>query len=274
VIGVPTLSEAPPLPEGTPLAPGYEVVEHLSRSRSFDVYDVWSETRACRCVAKLLHPAADADADAEERLRREGQLLAAFSHPHLVRAYELLAGPPAIVILETLDGATLSHLIRTRRRRLPALDLAHLGLHLCSAIHYLHGQGVLHLDLKPSNVISDAGRAKVIDLSLARPPGPAPAGIGTHQYLPPEQAAGGELTAASDVWGIGAVLWTAATGERPFAGPERGLGYEQLERRAVRVAARRRLPAPMAAAIDACLEPDPGARPAVGDLADVLEQQV
>ncbi|MEV0304874.1 ABC transporter transmembrane domain-containing protein [Streptomyces prasinus] len=94
--------------------------------------------------------------------------------------------------------------------------LALLGVQLCSALHYLHGQGLLRLDLKPSNVVVDRGHAKVLDLSIARPPGPAPAGVGTFRYLAPEQARGGPLSAAADVWGIGITLYEAAVGDVPF----------------------------------------------------------
>jgi serine/threonine protein kinase len=268
------VSEPPLMSAGASIAPGYEVIEHLNRGRTLDVYDVWSEARACRCVAKLLRPDVVGDDAAAHRLEREGRLLERLAHPHIVRAYETCPGPPAVVILETLDGATLSHIIRSRRRRLPCIDLAHLGLQLCSAIRYLHGEGFLHLDLKPSNVISEAGHAKVIDLSLARPPGVGPPGIGTHQYLAPEQAAGGMLTFATDVWGVGGVLWAAATGARPFTGPDSGEGFEQTRRRAQRVGALRRLPAGMAKAIDACLEPAPRDRPTVVELSDALEQHV
>ena len=85
-----------------------------------------------------------------------------------------------------------------------AADVAHLGLQLGSALAYLHRERRLHLDLKPSNVIAEAGRAKLIDLSLARPPGPAADGIGTWLYMSPEQARGGVLGPAADVWGLGA----------------------------------------------------------------------
>jgi serine/threonine protein kinase len=198
------------------------------------------------------------------RLRREGALLTRLTHPHLVRGYEMVDD---VVILETLSGETLSHLIRTRSRRLPTADLAWLGLHLCSALHYLHGEGWLHLDLKPSNVVCEGGHAKVIDLSLARRPGPVPAGVGTAQYLSPEQARGAIAGALADVWGIGAVLFTAASGQRPFgvATPP-----EQLRRRAARIGELRRLPAPLAAAIDACLEPEAAERPTIAALAEAL----
>src|SRR3954468_116329 len=199
----------------TVLARGYEVLEHLSRGRHLDVFEVWSEERACRCVIKALRPDVRGDLAAERRLRNEGRLLARLTHPHVVRAYETIEGPHGVVVvLETLGGETLSHLIARRKTRMAAAELAWLGVHLCSAMHYLHHEGILHLDLKPSNVINEQGLAKVIDLSLARPPGRVRAGLGTAQYLPPEQARGDEVGPAADVWGVGAVLYAAATGDR------------------------------------------------------------
>ena len=259
------LAEPPVVADGAEVAPGYEVVAHLNRGRTLDVYDVWSTVRACRCVAKALRPDCLQDASARMRLQREGALLTRLTHPHLVRGYEMVDG---VVILETLPGETLSRLIRTRSRRLPAADLAWLGLHLCSALHYLHGEGWLHLDLKPSNVVCDGGHAKVIDLSLARRPGPVTAGVGTAQYLSPEQARGATVGPPADVWGLGAVLFTAATAQRPFGV---GTPAEQLRRRAAHVGELRRLPAPLAAAIDACLEPEAADRPTIAELADALE---
>jgi serine/threonine protein kinase len=134
----------------------------------------------------------------------------------------------------------------------------------------LHAHNWLHLDLKPSNVISDGGHAKLIDLSLARRPGRVPRGIGTPQYLSPEQARGDRCGPAADVWGIGATLWTAATGARPYGRPPAGEPFEQLHRRADRIGSHRRLPRTIAAAIDGCLEPDPAARPTVLELDDAL----
>src|SRR5205814_8419949 len=127
-----------PLEAGVRLAQGYLVVEHLSRGHRLDVYDVWSEERGCRCVAKLLRPDCMDNDRARRRLEREGRLLKRLAHPHLVRAYETIAGSSPIVITEALTGATLSYLIHTRRRRLPAYNLTFLGIQLCSVIEYLH----------------------------------------------------------------------------------------------------------------------------------------
>ncbi|MGW1028180.1 serine/threonine-protein kinase [Streptomyces sp. NPDC002577] len=278
------------LAPGTSPAPGYEILAHLARTGWLDLYDTWSEERHCRCVAKTVRPDRRHEAPLKRRLLREGRWLRAFTHPHLVRAYEIVESPEPLVVLETLTGETLSHLIHRLRRRPAARDVALLGVQLCSAIHYLHGQDLLHLDLKPSNVVVDCGHAKVLDLSVARPPGIAPPGIGTFCCLAPEQARGGPLSAAADVWGIGVTLYEVATGDTPFDTGETVSGsdaagsvtqggdtsggddwYPQLEGTAPPITSRRRLPHDLALAIDSCLSPEPAARPTVLELAAIFD---
>ena len=260
----------PPLEAGEVIAPGYEVIAHLHRSNNFDVYDAWSEERACRCIAKTPIPDLLEDKSLARGLFREGRLLAKLTHPHIVRAYETLKEPQPTLILETLTGATLAYLIETRQRRLPLTAIVNLGLHLCSAIHYLHRHGILHLDLKPSNIVSERGLAKLLDLSIARPPGRGQKGMGTLEYMAPEQARGGILGAPADVWGIGAVLFETATGEVPFEAYEDESSYDQLERRAESVGLYRRVPAAFDDLVHSCLEPDPALRPSVDGVAESL----
>jgi eukaryotic-like serine/threonine-protein kinase len=257
------------LREGNSLASGYLVLAHLSRGRSLDVYDAWSLERDCRCVGKVVRPDRQAPR-VRRRLTREGELLLELTHPHIVRAYELRRRPRTALILETLGGETAEHMVHSSLRRLGIADIAHLGLQICSAIGYLHGSGYLHLDLKPSNVIVQSGQVRVIDLSLARRPGTVPSGLGSPPYLSPEQARGERVTAASDVWGIGAVLYEAATRQRPFP-DARHSAYPQRERRAASVAERRRAPAGFTRLVDACLAPEPADRPTVSELADELD---
>ncbi|GAA3367237.1 hypothetical protein GCM10020367_68190 [Streptomyces sannanensis] len=282
-----TARPSPPLAPGTKPGPGYEVLAHLARTGWLDIYDAWSEERDCRCVVKVVRPDRHHEEQLRERLLREGHWLRTFTHPHLVRAYETFETPEPLVVLESLTGETVAHLIHRLPRRPAATDIAVLGVHLCSAIHYLHGQGLLHLDLKPSNVVVDCRHAKVLDLSVARAPGGAPPGIGTHCYLAPEQARGGRLTAAADVWGVGVTLYEVASGDVPFHSGDTmdegeamdGTGdpdgrddwYPQLEEPAPPIGSRRRLPHGLAAAIDSCLRPDPAARPTVPELAAALD---
>lgn len=277
-----------PVATGAELAPGYRTIELLRRGRDLDVYDVWSEERACRCVIKAVRPDRIDHDGARRRLLDEGRLLCRLTHPHIVRAYEVIEEPVPMVVMETLAGETLGHMI-DREAELSVPELAQLGLHLCSAIVYLHRNGVLHLDLKPSNVIAECGRAKLIDLSVARPPGPAHAGIGTHYYLSPEQARGGQLGPPADVWGIGVVLFEAATGEPAFDDPDAPDGdedddygdsfsetldegdYPQLAAPVARIDELRPLPAELVDSVAACLDPEPAGRPGVDELMRALE---
>lgn len=262
--------EQAPLPPGTELLPGYSVLRHLRRGRPFDVYEVFCERRRCSCVAKTARPAASGNAQVEAALLEEGKRLAALSHPHLVQVYEVVDAPTPGVILETLGGETLKFMIHNRGRPIDPTGLVHLGLQLCSALSYLHRNDLLHLDLKPSNVINDRGRAKVIDLSVARTPGPGPC-CGTSVYLSPEQAIAGDVTAASDVWGVGALLYEAITSEVPFPGSVTG-DYEQLrERRTIPTDHRGRVASGMSALIDACLDPAAMHRPSLADVEALLE---
>ena len=285
----------PPHSPGAEPAPGYEVIEHLSRGRRLDVYDAWSRERGCRCILKTIRPERSGEVRARELLLEEGSLLERLTHPHLVRAYETLLEPIPAIVMETLSGETLGHMIDSGREATVA-DLGQLALQLGSVIRYLHANGVLHLDLKPSNIVAEAGRAKLIDLSVARAPGPAPAGVGTPDYMAPEQARGEELGSAADVWGVGVVLFEAATGQPAFelegtagsasrteaneswseggnddpgdlgTGPDPDELYAQLEARAERLGGRPEIAPPLAELVDDCLEPEPARRPTVAGL--------
>ena len=115
----------------------------------------------------------------------------------------------------------------------------------------------MHLDLKPGKIVSEHELAKVLDLSIARPPGRGQKDMGTLEYVAPEQARGGYLNAATYVWGIGAVLFEATTGEPPFDAYDEEDRYEQLERRAEPVRLYRRVPAAFNDLVGSCLETSP-----------------
>jgi eukaryotic-like serine/threonine-protein kinase len=257
-----------PLGRGREIAPGTTILARLHRSAGLDVYDAWNEPRGCRVIVKTPRPDRLRRPSARARLLREGRLLCRLTHPHIVRAYEVHDGPRPVIVMETLTGETLEHLIGRAGRGLSARELANLGAHLASALRHLHAHGVVHLDLKPSNVVAEHGRAKVIDLSHARPPGRMPAGNGTWCYMAPEQVRGGEIGAAADVWGLGIVLHAAALRTSPLAdlADELDVDDPQLHARLPLLRrARPRLPAALSTLIDACLEPEPADRPALDD---------
>jgi serine/threonine protein kinase len=276
-MSVVTTSQVAPavLQQGARLARGYEVIALLRRGRDLDTYDVWSEERDCRCVAKVPRPDRRAHQPTRRRLRAEGRLLLSLAHPHIVRAYELIERPDPVLILETIDGETVDHLVHRRRRRLPAIDIAYLGMHLCSAVQFLHRHRIVHLDLKPSNVISDLGQAKLIDLSIARAPQLVKPGIGTSRYMAPEQVHGGEIGTYTDMWGLGAVLFEAAAAAPPF-GPDGVASLNGSVPSSVSRSVRRhrRLPGELADVIDGCLEIRTEDRPPVMEVSKRLDRYV
>jgi serine/threonine protein kinase len=257
-----------PLGPGRELVPGVRVVRHLNRSNALDVYEAWDERRACAVVLKTPRPDRLGDAALRRDLLAEGRLLTRLAHPCIVRGYAVHDGVRPAIVTETVSGETLGHLFDRLARRLSAREIAHLGLHLAGALRYLHGEGVLHLDVKPSNAVAENGRAKLLDLSLAAPPGRHPAGRGTWCNMAPEQARGDTVDAAADVWGLGTVLYEAATGANPFEDFDEDA--PQLHHRAAPVRDARRLPRELADVIDATLEPNPDDRPALDELLAVL----
>jgi serine/threonine protein kinase len=262
----------PPEQPGAALTAAYTVQQHLNRGNVYDVYSVWSAQRDCLCIAKLLRPDQRGDTAKRERLIQEGHYLTAFTHPHLVRGYEVItieAATGPIIVTETLTGATLSRLIQDAPSGLNPNDAVQLGRQLCSALYYLHRHGLVHLDIKPSNIVCVAGRAVVLDIDLAQPPGPGRAGAGTIQYMAPEQMTGEPVAYAADVWGLGGVLYRALTGHRPFPGTkdkrrfEHTADFTRLDRPGINPELRQ-------LATD-CLTVAPAKRPGLGAVRQVLD---
>lgn len=258
-----------PFAAGREIVPGVVVVGHIARSRRLDVYDAWSHDRACRVAVKVLRPDHREHRGHVAALLREGRTLKRLSHPHLVRAFEVHREPLAAVVLETLPGQTVDHLAAHAEEPLSGDELRALGSHLASALHHLHAHGILHLDLKPANVIVGGGRATVLDLSHARAPGRVRAGHGTWCYAAPEQVRGGPVGAAADVWGVGAVLHAAATGRSVLADLADELDDDEPQLRGPLPSIAEERPdldEDAARTIDRCLRPDPADRPAVAEL--------
>ncbi|MGH2787231.1 MAG: serine/threonine-protein kinase [Actinomycetota bacterium] len=264
-----TFDGPPPLRRRDLILPGYRVVGHISRGNSLDVYDVWSIERECRCIAKVPRPDKLDETRTLRRLATEGWLLQQLHHPHIVTCYEHLEEPHPALILEMLTGHTLAYLLDEEVEQLTLEETAWLGVHLCSAIGYLHRKGWLHLDVKPANIVSEHGRTKLIDLSIARRPGSASAGIGTRENMSPEQARGGRLTTATDVCGIASVLYECLAGRVVFEGHlgEKGEKlFPQLEMPAPSLGRHYDGPAEVIEVIDRALNEEPSERPTLDEL--------
>jgi len=290
--GESTVAAAPPwrqrptwgFEEGDAIAPDRTVLRRLGGGRRYEVYLVWDDARLAVLVAKLLRPDQAADAGALGDLRREADALAQLAHPVVVRGFDaVLSGRHPHLLIEHLEGPTLRALL-DESGPLALEQLLPLALHVAAALHYMAGEGWVHLDVKPDNIVMGVP-PRLIDLSVARTIARArrAAGpIGTDAYMAPEQcdpaAAPGRLGPPADVFGLGATLYHALTGRRPFPRAPARTYSDPTERFPQLVRAPeplgRRVPSALAEAIMATLAPAPEDRPAAAELARALEPLV
>ena len=221
---------------GETLSDRYRLVARVAGGGMGEVYrghDVLLE----RAVAvKILQPSLAADPALVERFKDEARAAARLAHPNIVAVHDWGAADDHTyyMVMEFVAGTDLRDLLVSRGCLAPA-QAAEIMAFVCDALAVAHTAGVVHRDVKPENVlIARAGQVKVADFGIAAvadadrtmPGGGIP---GTLRYLSPEQAAGREATAASDVWAAGAVLSELLTG-RP---PQQGSGADLLRRRSV-----------------------------------------
>jgi len=264
--------DTPTIRPGEEIAPGLRALRLLGGGHRYEAHVAHSDHLRALVVAKVLRPGLDPAA--LEGMRGEWRMLRRLAHPMLLRGFgATLEGPRPHLVLELIEGPRLSTLVRRHGADLE--QLLPLSLNLCSVLHYLGREGVVHLDVKPRNVIMGT-EPRLIDLSIAREvddldtlTGP----VGTDAYMAPEQcevSRFGELGPPADVWGLGATLYEAIAGRRPFDGAAGR--FPQLRERPAPLD--RRVPPALARAVMDCLEPRPTDRPTAGQLGDALEPLV
>ncbi len=201
----------------------YRLVEFVGAGGMGEVYRA-VDTRNARVVAiKILTTARRVPA-LVDRFRNEARIHAALHHPNIARMYEFLdhEGSPCIV-MEFVDGETFEQRIQ-RRGAPPLLTALALAAPVIDAVGYLHSCGVIHRDIKATNVkVASDGAVHLLDFGIAKGPGsPALTAdgsvIGTLQSLAPEQLEGAPATRRSDIWSLGVLLYELVTGRHPFAG--------------------------------------------------------
>jgi hypothetical protein len=205
----------------------FELLELIGQGGMGLVYRA-RQTRLRREVAvKLLSAGPWASPDFVARFKQEAQHAAQLQHPGIVTIFEMgeLDGL-VYYAMQLVRGESLAQQLQKRGGRVPQRDAAALVRTIAEAVAYAHSLGVLHLDLKPANILLDeTGQARVADFGLARridPEGPLENDYiaGTPSYMAPEQASVGNqvLAQATDVWGLGAVLYEMLSGRPPFEG--------------------------------------------------------
>ena len=204
--------------------PGYQVLRELGRGGMGVVYEARQLSLNRPVALKMLLPGSHAGEADLLRLRAEAEAIAGLHHPNIIQIYEIAEhdGLPFLA-LEYCEGGSLDRKINGTP--LPAEQAATLVENLARAIHAAHRVGVVHRDLKPANVLlSDVeGQPKITDFGLAKMPGSqihTQTGqiLGTPSYMAPEQAAGQgtRITAATDIYALGGILYESLTGRPPF----------------------------------------------------------
>jgi serine/threonine-protein kinase len=206
----------------------YKLVKELGRGGMGIVFQAWDPRHRRMVALKILQSGARASLSDLRRFQTEAQALAQLAHPNIVRVHEVgRSGDLCFLSMQLVRGSTLAVLCAdcaerdTRWLRQAAVWM----ISLAHAVHYAHQQGVLHRDLKPGNILVDThGASYLTDFGLAKCDGRASLTgshrtMGTPQYASPEQLDGrARATPASDVYGLGAVLYELLTGRPPFAG--------------------------------------------------------
>jgi len=196
---------------------------------------VWlaEDPRLHRKVALKTLRGADADtSEGRQRLMREARAAAALNHPHIATVHDVLdVDGQVIVVFEYVEGETLA--ARLQRAPLAVPEAVEISWQLADALAAAHAQGVIHRDLKPTNVVMTAdGRAKVLDFGIARlvpagadmgvtAPGTLGGGlVGTPGYAAPEQYLSRNVDGRADLYALGVIMFEMVSGRRPFAGTD------------------------------------------------------
>lgn len=207
--------------QGSRIGP-YELLEELGRGGMATVYRAY-QTSVNRYVAlKIIHRNVAVDPVLAARFTKEAQLIAQLEHPHILPIYDFDgANDPPYIVMRYLPTGTLEDILT--RAHLPLGDILHIFRQVGSALDYAHRQGVVHRDVKPSNIMID-GEANVFlsDFGIARLmtniEGLTATGmtLGTPGYMAPEQGLGSNIDGRADIYALGVILFEAVTGSLPY----------------------------------------------------------
>jgi hypothetical protein len=259
-----------PLPRETAFTPGtmlagrYRIVALLGKGGMGEIYRADDVKLGQPVALKFLHGALSADR--LQQLYREVRVGRQVSHPNVCRLYDVVEmGEHTFLAMEYVDGEDLASLL-ARIGRLPADKGIELARDLAAGLAAVHERGVVHRDLKPANVMIDGrGRARLTDfgLALAYEAEGREASAGTPAYMSPEQLAGRTVSARSDLFALGLLLYEMLTGRRFFdARTVKDLLEQHAKPRASRIQGGPRLPdGEVEQLILRCLDEDPSRRP-------------
>jgi eukaryotic-like serine/threonine-protein kinase len=210
------------LQTGTALGERYEILAMLGQGGMGAVYKARDRELDRLVALKVIRPELTTNPDILKRFKQELILARQVTHRNVIRIFDLgQADGFKFITMEYLEGQDLRAVLK-ERGKLPPEEAARIILQICRALEVAHGEGVIHRDLKPQNIMLDAsGRAYVMDFGIARSahlPGMTQTGtlVGTPEYMSPEQAKGETLDERSDLFSLGVILYELIVGKSPY----------------------------------------------------------
>ncbi len=214
---------------GTVLSDTYEILRVIGEGGMGRVYEAsHRRLRSRRFAIKVLHHDLSRQPEVVSRFQREAEAASALTHPNVVQVFDVNRTPDGrpYIAGELLEGEELGHHL-DRLGRLGLSEAIFIVRQICSALAAAHARGVIHRDVKPENVFlvgsAEAPRIKVLDFGISKL-GDSQASLtrtgvvmGTPAYMPPEQARGSHVDHRADIYAVGAILYRALTGSKPFA---------------------------------------------------------
>ena len=203
----------------------YQITERIGIGGMAEVYRAQDNVLGRLVAVKVMLPQYAADPNFTKRFKQEAAAAANLQSPYIVNVYDWGQDDGTYyIVMEFVRGSDLKTAIN-ERGAINQRKVAEIGSQVCQALSVAHNLDIIHRDIKPQNImVQPDGNVKVMDFGIARAKNSVmtqtSSVLGTAHYISPEQAQGKELTAASDIYSLGIVLYEAATGKLPFDGPD------------------------------------------------------
>jgi serine/threonine-protein kinase len=210
---------------GTLLDDRFEITDVIAKSGMATLFKANDRQTGKAVALKIPHLQIESDPAGFDRFRREEEIGLKLNHPYILKILPVEKKSRPYIAMEYLEGQTLSELLRSVHP-LPEPDAVQIASRICTALSYMHQNGVVHRDLKPANImLCNDGTIRIMDFGIAKSEnsrrltfvGFTPT-MGTPDYMAPEQVKGSRGDERTDIYSLGTILYEMATGEPPFGG--------------------------------------------------------